>query len=87
MPGLASSLGSGYCCGIQDGNHRSGIRNGGIVGTAGGGTGGFSVTGGFSCLVVVGVPVGVMVIGGSSGVIIGGLVVSVRVTDLVVMGT
>ena len=73
--------------GIVDGSHSSGIRNGGMGGTAVGGTGGFSVTGGFSCPVVVGVPVGVMVIGGKFGVIIGGLVVSVRVTVLVAMGT
>ncbi len=46
VPGLASSLGSGYCVGIGDGNHRSGIKNGGIGGVAVGGTG-VCVVGGF----------------------------------------
>ncbi len=79
-PGLASSPASGYCCGIQDGNHRSGIRNGGIGGVAVGGigvavVGGF--IGGFSCPVPV-VVCPCIVIGGSVGtVMVGGLRVGV----------
>ena len=45
-PGLASSVGSGYWVGIVDGNHNSGIRNGGIGGVAVGGIG-VAVVGGF----------------------------------------
>ncbi len=81
-PGLASSLGSGYCVGIGDGNHRSGIRNGGIGGVAVGGTGvavvgGF--IGGFSCPVPV-VVCPCIVIGGSGG---GGTSTGDRVSGVV----
>ena len=79
-PGLASSPGSGYCCGIGDGNHSSGIRNGGIGGVAVGGTG-VCVDGGLSGGLTCPVPVVVcpcIVIGGSVGtVMVGGLRVGV----------
>jgi hypothetical protein len=76
-PGLASSVGSGYCVGIVDGNHNSGIRNGGMGGTAVGGTGvcvvgGF--VGGFSCLVGGGDGISIGGSGGSIGISMGGRV-------------
>ena len=81
-PGLASSPAIGYCCGIHDGNHSSGIRNGGTGGTAVGGTG-VAVVGGLSGGLSCPVPVVVcpcIVIGGSSGgAIVGGLRVDVPV--------
>jgi len=79
-PGLASSVGSGYCVGIVDGNHNSGIRNGGTGGTAVGGigvcvVGGF--IGGFSCPVPVVVCPCIVIGGSSGGAIVGGLRVGV----------
>jgi len=81
-PGLASSVGSGYCVGIGDGSHSRGIRNGGTGGVAVGGIG-VCVVGGLSGGLPCPVPVVVcpcIVIGGSSGVaIVGGLRVGVPV--------